>query len=61
MFPTGVSFVYQSSVDFPPAYQDWKVTDPLDLFQAPIVKNEANPKVLLFVVCFYFFLYAYPL
>lgn len=32
------------SVDFPPAYQDRVVTDPLDLFGAPIVKSESNPK-----------------
>lgn len=33
------------SVDFPGTYQDWTSTDPLDLFEAPIVKNESNPKV----------------
>lgn len=32
------------SVDFPPAYQDWAATDPLSLFQAPVVKSESNPK-----------------
>eukprot|EP00249_Psilotum_nudum_P012211 c23652_g1_i1 orf=91-2673(+) len=32
------------SVDFPPRYQNWETTDPFDLFQASIVKNEANPK-----------------
>ncbi|KDP32568.1 hypothetical protein JCGZ_13118 [Jatropha curcas] len=32
------------SVDFPPKYQDWTVIDPMDLFQAQIVKSEANPK-----------------
>ncbi|KAL1358200.1 DNA topoisomerase 3-beta isoform X1 [Arachis hypogaea] len=32
------------SVDFPPKYQDWAATDPLDLFEAQIVKNESNPK-----------------
>ncbi|XP_026400715.1 DNA topoisomerase 3-beta-like [Papaver somniferum] len=32
------------SVDFPPKYQDWAVTDPLDLFSAPILKSESNPK-----------------
>ncbi|KAJ9701253.1 hypothetical protein PVL29_006551 [Vitis rotundifolia] len=32
------------SVDFLPKYQDWTVTDPLDLFQAPILKAESNPK-----------------
>ncbi|XP_038711610.1 DNA topoisomerase 3-beta isoform X2 [Tripterygium wilfordii] len=30
--------------DFPATYQDWKVTDPQDLFQAPILKTESNPK-----------------
>ncbi|GAV58966.1 hypothetical protein CFOL_v3_02499 [Cephalotus follicularis] len=33
------------SVDFPAKYQDWKVTNPLDLFLAPILKTESNPKV----------------
>lgn len=37
----------QFSVDFPPKYQDWTATDPLDLFQAAIVKNESNPRVIL--------------
>lgn len=32
------------SVDFPGKYQDWTTTDPLDLFQAQIVKSESNPK-----------------
>ncbi|KAG7995301.1 hypothetical protein I3843_01G102700 [Carya illinoinensis] len=32
------------SVDFPVTYQDWKVTDPSDLFYAPIIKAESNPK-----------------
>ncbi|KAK9288869.1 hypothetical protein L1049_017335 [Liquidambar formosana] len=32
------------SVDFPSPYQDWMVTNPVDLFQAPIVKTESNPK-----------------
>ncbi|KAJ7957287.1 DNA topoisomerase [Quillaja saponaria] len=32
------------SVDFPVKYQDWTATDPLDLFQAPVIKNESNPK-----------------
>ena len=43
-----VCYVFQfrvSSVDFPAPYQDWTATDPLDLFQAPIRKVEANPKV----------------
>uniref|UniRef100_A0A7N2LZI3 DNA topoisomerase n=1 Tax=Quercus lobata TaxID=97700 RepID=A0A7N2LZI3_QUELO len=32
------------SVDFPATYQNWTVTDPLDLFQAQITKTESNPK-----------------
>ncbi|GMH18631.1 hypothetical protein Nepgr_020472 [Nepenthes gracilis] len=32
------------SVDFPATYQDWAVTDPLDLFDAPTLKIESNPK-----------------
>lgn len=32
------------SVDFPAAFQDWNATDPLDLFQAPTLKSESNPK-----------------
>ncbi|KAK4800236.1 hypothetical protein SAY86_025601 [Trapa natans] len=32
------------SVDFPAAYQDRTATDPLDLFQAQVVKSAANPK-----------------
>ncbi|XP_010247445.1 PREDICTED: DNA topoisomerase 3-beta isoform X1 [Nelumbo nucifera] len=32
------------SVDFPPTYQNWEATDPLDLFQAPVQKTESNPK-----------------
>lgn len=35
----------QCSVDFPAAYQDWTATDPLTLFQAPVLKTESNPKV----------------
>lgn len=31
-------------LDFPATYQDWKATDPLDLFEAPTVKTESNPK-----------------
>lgn len=34
-----------SSVDFPATFQDWSATDPLDLFQAPTLKSESNPKV----------------
>lgn len=32
------------SVDFPPAYQNWEGTDPMDLFKAPVVRSECNPK-----------------
>ncbi|KAK1389826.1 DNA topoisomerase [Heracleum sosnowskyi] len=32
------------SVDFPAAYQDWTATNPLTLFQAPVLKTESNPK-----------------
>ncbi|XP_075085333.1 DNA topoisomerase 3-beta isoform X5 [Nicotiana tabacum] len=32
------------SVDFPAAFQDWANTNPSDLFQAPILKKESNPK-----------------
>ncbi|XP_039127587.1 DNA topoisomerase 3-beta-like [Dioscorea cayenensis subsp. rotundata] len=32
------------SLDFPPSYQNWEVTDPMDLFQAPVLKSESNPK-----------------
>ncbi|PSS35638.1 DNA topoisomerase [Actinidia chinensis var. chinensis] len=32
------------SVEFPANFQDWTVTDPLDLFEAPIHKVESNPK-----------------
>ncbi|ESW35784.1 hypothetical protein PHAVU_001G264300 [Phaseolus vulgaris] len=32
------------SVDFPAKYQDWAATDPLDLFQSQVLKNESNPK-----------------
>ncbi|MQM17056.1 hypothetical protein Taro_050021 [Colocasia esculenta] len=31
-------------VDFPSKYQNWDVTDPIDLFQAPTLKSESNPK-----------------
>ncbi|KAL0366648.1 UNVERIFIED_CONTAM: DNA topoisomerase 3-beta [Sesamum radiatum] len=33
------------SVDFPARFQDWNSTNPLDLFDAPIVKSESTPKV----------------
>lgn len=32
------------SLDFPPAYQSWDRVDPLELFDAATVRNEANPK-----------------
>lgn len=32
------------SIDFPKEYQSWEKTDPVTLFDAPTVKNEANPK-----------------
>ena len=35
------------TTDFPPKYQDWKRTDPLELFQAETIKKEANPKVII--------------
>lgn len=41
-------FFCESSVDFPPKYQDWATTDPISLFEAPAVKSESNPKVLLY-------------
>ncbi|VAI19319.1 unnamed protein product [Triticum turgidum subsp. durum] len=34
------------SVDFPPAYQNWEGTDPMDLFNAPVLRSESNPKVM---------------
>lgn len=32
------------SIDFPAGFQDWKTTDPLDLFQASVIKTVSNPK-----------------
>lgn len=32
------------SVDFPATYQDWSSVDPLDLFRAPVLRRESNPK-----------------
>lgn len=32
------------SIDFPPKYQNWELTDPMDLFDAPTIKSESNPK-----------------
>lgn len=32
------------SIDFPPKYQSWDTTDPFELFEAPTIKNESNPK-----------------
>jgi len=37
-----VGHVY--TTDFKPEFQNWDKTDPLTLYGAPIVKNEANPK-----------------
>lgn len=35
------------STDFPPQYQNWDRTDPVTLFDADVVKEEANPKTRL--------------
>nr|CAD1839134.1 unnamed protein product [Ananas comosus var. bracteatus] len=35
------------SVDFPPAYQNWELTDPMDLFEAPVLKSECNQRYRL--------------
>ncbi|KAG4376962.1 hypothetical protein GLYMA_18G003850v4 [Glycine max] len=43
-----VLFSLTLSVDFPSKYEDWAATDPLDLFQAQVIKNESNPKVFLY-------------
>ncbi|KAH1196314.1 Phytoene dehydrogenase, chloroplastic/chromoplastic [Glycine max] len=43
-----VLFSLTLSVDFPSKYEDWAATDPLDLFQAQVIKNESNPKLLFF-------------
>lgn len=32
------------SLDFTAAYNSWDKTDPIELFDAPTVKSEANPK-----------------
>ena len=32
------------STDFPRQYQSWESTDPATLFEAPVIKAEANPK-----------------
>lgn len=37
------------SIDFPAKYQNWDTTDPAELFDAPTVKNESNPKVRIVV------------
>ncbi|XP_026192377.1 DNA topoisomerase 3-beta-1 [Cyclospora cayetanensis] len=34
--------IYQT--EFPPAFNDWQRVDPLELFDAPVVKTEAQPK-----------------
>ena len=33
------------SVDFDGRFNNWEKTDPSELFSAPIVKKEANPKL----------------
>ena len=33
------------SIDFPPEYNNWDRVEPLTLFGAPTVKQEANPKL----------------
>ncbi len=38
------------SIDFPAKFQNWDTTDPSTLFDAPTLKNESNPKVILLVV-----------
>lgn len=43
------------SMDFPSSYQNWEVTDPFDLFEAPVLKSESNPKVYLTIHAFIFF------
>lgn len=32
------------SIDFPKQYNNWDSVEPIDLFEAETVKNEANPK-----------------
>eukprot|EP00397_Hematodinium_sp_SG-2012_P009687 GEMP01009778.1.p1 GENE.GEMP01009778.1~~GEMP01009778.1.p1 ORF type:complete len:847 (+),score=121.73 GEMP01009778.1:142-2682(+) len=32
------------NVDFPPSFNNWEKTDPNDLYNAPVIKDEANPK-----------------
>ena len=59
VFPPFPHFLCKSSVDFPAKYQDWSATDPIDLFQAPIQKTEANPKVTLALVIYLLFLYEF--
>lgn len=42
-------------VDFPDKYNNWGMVDPAQLFDCPIEKNEANPKMKMNAVshCFY--------
>ncbi|KAL2924048.1 DNA topoisomerase 3-beta [Bienertia sinuspersici] len=40
------------SLDFPETFQNWTATDPLDLFQAPVLKSESNPKVRIALASF---------
>lgn len=37
--------VHMYSIDFPSKYQNWDTTDPFELFEAPTLKSESNPKV----------------
>ena len=36
------------SVDFPKEYNNWGAVEPVELFDAPTMKLEANPKVQCF-------------
>ncbi len=35
------------SIDFPKQYNNWDSVEPIDLFEAETLKNEANPKLYL--------------
>lgn len=35
------------SIDFPKQYNNWDSVEPIDLFEAETIKNEANPKMHL--------------
>ena len=41
----GVCWGHVYSIDFPPEYNNWDRVEPLTLFGAPTVKQEANPKL----------------